>query len=168
MRFMLLITYSFDTDYVSIPCETEEEALELMEQYLKEEKRIVETESEYVPTIVDLDTYEKVFSYTDSEFFAIGPDNYFEHDYALYKIIEIGHNDCREKTDKPEKSDAAKKNELFVRGYAYFPTNAKTAEEAYEEFIKVCDAGGINADNMTKNITLLNRADKEELDAYLF
>lgn len=89
---IMLIIYSFDTDYVSVPCDSFEEGLLLIDKYIAEEKHIVETESEYHPTILEMTTGEKIFSYTDSEYYDIRPDNYYEHDYAMYKVIEINHN----------------------------------------------------------------------------
>ena len=90
--YTMLILYSFDSDYVSVPCDSFDEGLKIMNYCIEKEKHIVETESEYHPTILELATGEKIFSYTDSEFYDIRPDNYHEHDYALYKVIEINHN----------------------------------------------------------------------------
>ena len=38
---------------------------------------------------------------------------------------------------------------VFEGGWMYFKTNQQNASEAFTEFTEVCDANGINIDNMT-------------------
>ena len=92
-KFAMLITYSFDTDYVCVPCETEEEANRVLQKYLRDEIRIVKEEQGYTPQVVAFDETEVVLSYTKKETFGkVDENNYVEHDFATYKVIEIGHN----------------------------------------------------------------------------
>ena len=88
-NFIMLITYSFDTDYVSIPCEKEEEAYHWMDKLLREEIEIVEKEKEYTPKVLEIDEAEKILVYYDDDYTHY--DDYYEHDYAMYKIIEVNH-----------------------------------------------------------------------------
>ena len=41
-----------------------------------------------------------------------------------------------------------KKNELFIQGFCYFPTNATSQAEAVREYAEACSKVGINCDNM--------------------
>lgn len=79
-KFFMLITYSFDLDYVAIPCDTEQEAIKILNKYLKEEIKTVEDECEYTPSIIHHDN-------TDIELLYDG----YSSDVATYKVIEIGH-----------------------------------------------------------------------------
>lgn len=100
LGFMMLITYSFDTDYVCVPCETEEEAVRVMHKYLDDEIGIVREEQGYTPQVIKTGETETILSYADEECYGrIDAGNYSEHDYAVYKVIEIGHN-CAEWQDR--------------------------------------------------------------------
>ena len=83
--YVMLITYSFDIDYVAVPCRSEEEALCVMKKYLDDEMRIVMEEHDYTPAVIDMCDTEKVLVYFDPEEGEIAADNYYEHDYAVYK-----------------------------------------------------------------------------------
>ena len=50
--YILAITYNFDGGYVAKKCETYEDAIKLLNDYLEEEVRIVKTESEYEPSVL--------------------------------------------------------------------------------------------------------------------
>ena len=78
MTHIMLITYSFDSDYVSIPCPSEEEAIKLLHEYLNEEVNITENECEYTPIIRE---------YSDDEIELI----YSGDDVATYRVVEIDH-----------------------------------------------------------------------------
>ena len=76
--FIMLITYSFDTDYVSVPCKTEEEALCVLHKYMQDEIKVTQEEREYTPQVIKM---------SDTEYYL-----YSDHDYAVYKVIEARHN----------------------------------------------------------------------------
>jgi hypothetical protein len=82
--FVMLITYSFDSDYVAVKCETEKEAIDKLNEYLDEEIKTVEEESEYTPVVREhMDTlkeliYEEDEAYIDSD-----------TDIAEYRVIEV-------------------------------------------------------------------------------
>lgn len=88
--YIMLITYSFDTDYVSVPCETEQEAIKKMEEYLENEIEVTADECGYRPTVVDTETVtEKILVY-ESELDE--PMRYKLYDHAIYKVIDVNHN----------------------------------------------------------------------------
>ena len=82
--YIMLITYSFDSDYVAVRCETEKEAIDKLNEYLNEEIETVEEESEYTPIVREhMDTlkeliYEEDEAYIDSN-----------TDIAEYRVIEV-------------------------------------------------------------------------------
>ena len=91
--FVMLITYSFDTDYVSVPCETEEEALCVLHQYMQDEIKLVKRERGYTPVVIEMDETEFILSYEDEENSGeVNAQNYTDRDYASYKVIEVRHN----------------------------------------------------------------------------
>ena len=100
LGFIMLITYSFDTDYVCVPCETEEEAVRVMQKYLDNEIGIVREEQGYAPQVIKTGETEIVLSYADERYYGkVDAGSYSDHDYAVYKVIEIGHN-CTEWQDR--------------------------------------------------------------------
>jgi predicted RNase H-like HicB family nuclease len=86
-NYIMLITYSFDGDYVSVPCETEEEAIQKMNEYLKEEVETVIKESEYIPIVKRYDDS------LEAELFYIDNEMYIDTntDIGRYKVIKIDH-----------------------------------------------------------------------------
>lgn len=82
--YIMLITYSFDTDYIVVRCETEKEAINKLNEYLNEEIEVVKDESEYTPIVREhMDTlkeliYEEAEEYIDSD-----------SDIAEYRVIEV-------------------------------------------------------------------------------
>ena len=85
-NFIMLITYSFDSDYIAVPCETEEEAIEWLNVYLKREVQTVIDENEYKPVVREyMDTLKELVYEEDENF--IDSDA----DIAEYRVIEIGN-----------------------------------------------------------------------------
>ena len=87
VKYIMLITYSFDSEYVAIPCETEDEAINWLNTYLKREVQTVIDESEYEPIVRDITETEKELIYEEDEVY-VNSDS----DIATYKVIEIGNN----------------------------------------------------------------------------
>lgn len=85
-RYIMLITYSFDTEYVSVPCDTEEEAVAKLCEYLIEERGIIERKFGYTPVIRKHTDTEVELFYVDNLDY-VNPDT----DIATYKVIEIDH-----------------------------------------------------------------------------
>lgn len=94
MKYIMLITYSWDSDYVAVPCETENEAITWLNKYLDDEIEVIKTESEYEPKVVRHDEDLVELLYTE--------DNYVDSDtdVATYRVIEIGHGYRKEYWDK--------------------------------------------------------------------
>ncbi len=91
-KYLMLITYSFDTEYVAVPCDTEEEAIKVLNKYLDEEIRTVIEESDYAPTVREFDETEKELSYeSEAELINMSAKELLNVDKATYKVIEIGH-----------------------------------------------------------------------------
>ena len=87
MDYLMLITYSFDTDYVAKPCATEGEAIAELNKYLDEEIKIIKKESGYDPIVERYSEQEVKLVYTDN----VWDYDEGEVDTATYKVIEIGH-----------------------------------------------------------------------------
>lgn len=82
--YLLLITYSFDIDYVSIVCDTKEKALTMLENMLEKEFNIIEKEMEYTPSIIRHSDTDITLIYSP-----IITKEYLMKDHADYRIIEI-------------------------------------------------------------------------------
>ena len=82
-------------------------------------------------------------------------NNTWEH-HAVTTLPAISTNELMKELIK-RRNKNSKENEIFVKGYIYFPTDAKTAKEGYDEFSKICEAVGINSDNMKENIELRDK-----------
>lgn len=52
MTYIFTITYNFDSSYVAKQCNTYEEALKMLQEYLSEEVETVKNESEYMPSVL--------------------------------------------------------------------------------------------------------------------
>ena len=89
MSYLMLITYSFDSNYVAIPCSTESDSRAVLEKYLKEEILTVINESEYEPIVRRYDDVNIVELIYESDETLI--DN--ATDIATYRIIELEHGD---------------------------------------------------------------------------
>lgn len=91
VNFILLITYSFNTDYISVPCETEEEAFNWMDRLTKEEIGKVKREEGYTPQLLETDDDEKILVYHEAFDACDYLEDYYDYDYVTYRIIEINH-----------------------------------------------------------------------------
>jgi len=82
--FVMLITYSFDSDYVAVKCETEKEAIDKLNEYLDEEIKTVKEESEYTPIVIEhMDTLKELIYEEDEGYIDSGTD------IAEYRVIEV-------------------------------------------------------------------------------
>ena len=50
--YILAITYNFDGGYVAKKCKTYEDAVKMLNDFLRDEIEIVKTESEYEPSVL--------------------------------------------------------------------------------------------------------------------
>lgn len=51
MKCLMLVTYSFNQDYIAVPCESEYEAKECIKKYINKEFEKVKKEYHYTPLI---------------------------------------------------------------------------------------------------------------------
>ena len=49
MKCLMLVTYSFNQNYIAVPCESEYEAQEFIKKYIDEEIEKVKKEYHYTP-----------------------------------------------------------------------------------------------------------------------
>ena len=83
---IMLITYSFDSDYIAVPCTSKQEAINQLHKYLNKEVETVIHESEYEPIVREhLDTLVELI-YTEDEGYVDS-----NTDITTYRIIEIGN-----------------------------------------------------------------------------
>ena len=90
-EYVLLVTYCFDVSYCAVSHRTEESALETMHRFLDEDAKDAGELLEYTPKILTFSDTEKILVFSDHD--DIDADNYFEQDYATYKIIHIEQDD---------------------------------------------------------------------------
>ena len=83
-KYLFLITYSFDTDYIVKSFNTEEEAKETLENYLNEEIILTKDAMEYTPCIIRHTDWDITLVYTDNI-----TDDYHLEDHADYRIIKV-------------------------------------------------------------------------------
>ena len=88
-QYLMLIMYSYDCDYVAVPCNSKEEAEEWRNKYLEDEIKTVKKENGYTPVIEEIEEEDSVkFIYMDEEEYDRG---YGDEDFSIYRIIKIGH-----------------------------------------------------------------------------
>lgn len=89
MNYIVLITYSFDSDYVLIPCKTEKEAINIMDKLLTEEIKVVKNEGEYTPSVINYGFDEKVLVYFED---VTIDDDFLDIDHASYRIFDVNYS----------------------------------------------------------------------------
>ena len=82
--YVFTITYSFDGDYVAKKCNSYEEAIKMLNNYLKEEIKTVENEHGYTPSVIRDNEDDVTLIYAEGE-----TENYHTEDYACYKVFEV-------------------------------------------------------------------------------
>lgn len=82
--YIFTITYSFDRGYVANKCNSYEEAIKMLNNYLEEEIKTVENECEYIPSVIRDSEDDVTLIYAEGE-----TENYHTEDYACYKVFEV-------------------------------------------------------------------------------
>lgn len=90
--YIVTITYNFDGDYVAKKCNTYQDAIKLLNEYLNTEVQTVINECEYEPSV--LRWYEDDITLVYAEGYTTNPyDNrdraFLKEDCAYYRIFEI-------------------------------------------------------------------------------
>lgn len=88
-QYMMLITHSWDSDYIAVPCMNEDDAIIWRERYLTEEQHTIRAEQKYDPYVITIDDTEKILVYTKD--FNPKEMDYHDYDFAIYKIVQAGH-----------------------------------------------------------------------------
>ena len=84
--YIMLVTYNYSTGYISVPCATEKEGIEMLNEYLDREKRAVERNLGYTPVIrKHADTEAELFYIDDHGRISAGTDT------ATYRVVGIRH-----------------------------------------------------------------------------
>ena len=88
MAMIMLVEYSWDVDYIAVPCEDREEALEWRQKYIELEIQTERNEKGYTPSVVNVNDTETVLIYAEGikDYSAVS-----EYEHMTLKIIEIGH-----------------------------------------------------------------------------
>lgn len=90
--YILTITYNFDGDYVAKKCDTYEKAVQLLNEYLKEETRITKAECDYEPSVLQWDEDDVTLVYAEgytTEPIENKDRNYAMEDCAYYRVFEV-------------------------------------------------------------------------------
>ena len=90
--YIFTITYNFDEDSVVKKCDTYEEAVNMLDNFLEEEVQIVRTESEYEPSVLKWNEDDVTLVYAEG--YTTNPiENkdraFLREDCAYYRIFEV-------------------------------------------------------------------------------
>ena len=85
MKYIMLITYLWNRDYVAIPCNDDIEAMEWLNRYLYDEVKTIREEHEIEPTVIRLD--DKLVELLYDEELEIDSNT----SVATYRVIKIGN-----------------------------------------------------------------------------
>ena len=87
--YILVITYNFDGGYVAKKCKTYDDAVKMLNDFLREEIVIVKTESEYEPSVLRWEEDDVILVYASGSTKEEMNRNYAIEDCAYYKILEV-------------------------------------------------------------------------------
>lgn len=87
--FIFSITYNFDGDYVAKKCNTYKEAKKMLDDFLKEEVRIIRTENDYEPSVLEWSEDDVVLVYATGYTTETKDRNYCMEDCAYYRIFMV-------------------------------------------------------------------------------
>ena len=87
--YILPITYNQHGGYVAKKCKTYEDAIKMLNDFLREEIEIVKTESEYEPSVLRWEEDDVTLVYASGYTKEEMNRNYAIEDCAYYKILKI-------------------------------------------------------------------------------
>lgn len=87
--YIFTITYNFDGSSVAKKCETMEEAIKTLHEYLDEEVCTVKKESGYEPSVLKWSEDDVVLVYAEDYTKEMRNRNYALEDCAYYRIFEV-------------------------------------------------------------------------------
>ena len=86
--FIFTITYNFDGDYVAKKCDTYEEAVKTLKEYLTTEIKVIKEDCDYTPSVLQFEEDDVLLVYNEGYVFS-GNRDYALEDCAHYRIFEI-------------------------------------------------------------------------------
>lgn len=90
--YIFTITYNFDGDYIAKKCDTYEEAVAMLNNYLTEEACTIEKECEYTPSVLNFAEDDVVLVYAEGYTTETKDRNYATEDCGYYRIFEVEEN----------------------------------------------------------------------------
>lgn len=92
--YIFSITYNFDSDYIAKKCDTYEEALAMLNDYLKKEIKIISEEFDYTPSVLAWADDDITLVYAEgysrnSSTIDLNNSKYDKEDCAYYRIFEV-------------------------------------------------------------------------------
>lgn len=87
-EFIFTITYNFDGDYVAKKCDTYEEAVKTLKEYLTTEIKVIKEECDYTPSVLQFEEDDVVLVYAEGYVLSENR-NYALEDCAYYRIFEV-------------------------------------------------------------------------------
>ena len=87
--YILVITCNFDGGYVAKKCKTYEDAVKMLNDFSRDEIEIVNTESEYEPSVLRWEEDDVTLVYASGYTKEEMNRNYAIEDCAYYKILKI-------------------------------------------------------------------------------
>lgn len=87
--FIFTITYNFDGSSVAKKCDTMEEAVKMLQEYLSKEVNTIKAESGYEPSVIDWSEDDIVLVYAEGYTKDTKDRNYALEDCAYYRIFEV-------------------------------------------------------------------------------
>lgn len=87
--YIVTITYNYEGGYVAKKCDTYEEAVKLLNDFLKEEVQTVRTECGYTPSVLEWGEDDITLVYADGYSEDDLKGNYNSEDCVYYRIFEV-------------------------------------------------------------------------------
>lgn len=88
-EYIFTISYNFDGSSVAKKCETMEEAIKMLHEYLVEEVNTIKKESGYDPSVLEWSEDDVVLVYAEDYTTKTEDRNYALEDCAYYRVFEV-------------------------------------------------------------------------------
>lgn len=87
--YIFNITYNFDGDYIAKKCDTYDEAIAMLNDFLEKEVQVIAAESEYNPSILRWSQDDVTLVYAEGYSEKEINMNYNAEDCAYYRVFEV-------------------------------------------------------------------------------
>ncbi|MCR4653821.1 MAG: hypothetical protein K5744_09045 [Eubacterium sp.] len=84
-NYLMLVTFSFDSDYIAVPCKTVTQAIDWMNAHIEREVSLTLSKDGYEPIVREIHEWAKELIYEESEECVDS-----KSDIINYTVIEIG------------------------------------------------------------------------------